>query len=177
MTPSWVSAARLPNLALGWCFWMSHWTVPAALAAGASKRPAETASTANALDILPARNDCLEEWLLLWDEALRVREPHRCPPQNARSERKGRQTGLRTTPCSLTSSRQSTSEAGCRCGKSGLGAGLIRRRTASEASVRNVSELGRGQRRRGAHGAQWLDWEFEARKTKEKPRERRRAKA
>lgn len=61
--------------------------------------------------------------------------------------------------------------------KSGMGAGLIRRRTASEASVRNVSELGRGQRKRGAHVAQRLEWEFEARKTKEKPRERRRAKA
>lgn len=51
-----------------------------------------------------------------------MREPPR--PQDARRElaglepnrRKGRQTGLRRTPASLKSSRQSTSEAVCRCG-------------------------------------------------------------
>lgn len=48
---------------------------------------------------------------------------------------------------------------------------------ASEATESNVSGLGRGQRKKGAHCCAMADWEFEARKTKEKPRERRRAKA
>jgi hypothetical protein len=47
----------------------------------------------------------------------------------------------------------------------------------SEASVRNVSELGRGQKKERRAWCAMANWEFEARKTKEKPRERRRAKA
>lgn len=182
MTPSWASAARLPNLALGWCFWMSHWTVPAALAAGASKKPAETAKTANAFDILTGAKRLPRRMAV----AVARGSPcaslagHRVQGENWpdwRLMRERKAERVQEDP-SFGNKQQTIDKRIClSMWKCGLGAGLIRRRTASGASAKNVSELGRGQRRRGAHGAQWLDWEFEARKTKEKPRERRRAKA